>query len=269
MSRMRRINTDELKEIQLSILDHVVDFCEKHDIQYWLDSGTLLGAVRHQGYIPWDDDIDIGMLRSDFDKFLGCFNQLSKRYKAYSIENRKKFYFAYCKVLDTKTILYEPDEDGGVKISINIDVFVYDNAPDDNRMLEIMFMKRNIYRNLNLLRTLNHRPNGNIMRRILIYVLRLLIKPFPKAYFVKKMVQNSKKYIDVNTQRIGNFTGYMKMTCNKRVFKNFVEVEFEGKHYKAPMGYDEYLKAFYNNYMQLPPAEKQVSSHTFTAYIVD
>lgn len=266
---MRRINTDELKKIQLKILDHVVEFCEKHDIQYWLDSGTLLGAVRHQGYIPWDDDIDIGMLRPDFDKFLSCFNQSNKRYKACCIENQREFYFAYCKVLDTKTVLYEPDEDGGVKISVNIDVFVYDNAPDNNMQLEMMFIKRNIYRNLNLLRTLHHKPNGNFMRRFWIGFLRLVLKPFPKSYFVKKIVQNSKKYKNTNTKRIGNFTGYMKMSCSKRVFKDFVEVKFEGKYYKAPMGYDEYLKAFYNNYMQLPPLEKQVSSHTFTAYVVD
>lgn len=265
---MRRIYVDELKKIQVNILDWVVDFCDKNDINYWLDCGTLLGAVRHQGYIPWDDDVDIGMLRSDYDKFINLFNQSNERYRAYNIENNNAFYYPFGKVLDTTTILYEPNEKGS-KISVYIDVFVYDNAPDDNRMLEIMFMKRNIYRNLNLLRTLNHRPNGNIMRRILIYVLRLLVKPFPKAYFVKEMVKNSKKYIDINTQRIGNFTGFTNVSCDKSVFKSFVEVRFEGKCYRAPIGYDMYLKAFYNNYMELPSIDKQVSSHTFIAYVDD
>ena len=65
---MRRIYIDELKKIQINILDQVADFCNKNDISYWLDCGTLLGAVRHKGYIPWDDDVDIGMFRSDFDR---------------------------------------------------------------------------------------------------------------------------------------------------------------------------------------------------------
>lgn len=265
---MRRIYIDELKKIQINILDQVADFCNKNDISYWLDCGTLLGAVRHKGYIPWDDDVDIGMFRSDFDRFLNLFNQSNERYKVYNIEHNNEFYYPFGKVLDTTTILYEPDEKGS-KISVNIDIFVYDNAPNGHRKLEIMYIKRDLYRNLNLLRTLNHKPNGTIVRRILIYFLRLFIKPFPKAYFAKKMVQNSKKYVELDTQKIGNFTGFSNISCSKKVFRSFVEVEFEGKHYKAPIGYDEYLKAFYNNYMELPPIEKQVSSHTFIAYADD
>ena len=77
---MRKVELEELRKIQISILDVVADFCEKHKINYWIDSGTLLGAIRHKGYIPWDDDIDIGMLREDYDKFKKLFNQYNDRY---------------------------------------------------------------------------------------------------------------------------------------------------------------------------------------------
>lgn len=262
---MRKIDIDELKKIQIDILNTVVDFCENNSINYWLDCGTLLGAIRHKGYIPWDDDIDIGMLRPDFDRFMKTFNQEGGRYQAYCIENNSEFYYGFGKVLDTKTVLYEPDEDG-MKLSVNIDVFVYDNAPDDDKKLEIMFLKRDLYRNLNLARCLEHKPNGNLIRRSFIYFLRILIKPFPKKYFVEKLVLNSKRHAESNTKRIGNFLGVMKMYCRKEVFNSFINVDFEGQNYKAPIGYDEYLKAFYNNYMELPCIEKQVSHHRFIAY---
>lgn len=79
--KMKQLNEEEVKIYQLGILNTVTDFCEKNKIKYWLDSGTLLGAIRHKGYIPWDDDIDIGMLRVDFDRFMHTFNQEGGRYK--------------------------------------------------------------------------------------------------------------------------------------------------------------------------------------------
>ena len=141
---MREILLDELKKTQIEILDVVDTFCRENNINYWLDSGTLLGAIRHGGYIPWDDDIDIGMLRKDYDIFLKKFNEKNERYKVYSIENNKNFPYPFGKVLDTHTILYEPNEQG-VKLSVNIDVFIYDNAPNDDKIINKMYKKRDFY----------------------------------------------------------------------------------------------------------------------------
>ena len=138
---MKELTIEELKQYQLGILKVVAEYCEGNEIKYWLDCGTLLGAVRHKGYIPWDDDIDIGMLREDYDKFIYSFNSSNERYKVYSIENNPDFYFPHAKVLDTDTVLYEPDENG-LKLNINIDIFIYDNAPDDERLTKRMFKKK-------------------------------------------------------------------------------------------------------------------------------
>ena len=90
---MKKIDIDDLKKIQLEILNYIDDFCKKNDINYWLDSGTLLGAVRHKGYIPCDDDIDIGMLREDYEKFIAIFNKNNKsNYKLHCYENDKNWY---------------------------------------------------------------------------------------------------------------------------------------------------------------------------------
>ncbi len=262
---MERINVDELKKIQLQILDYVAKFCDENEIEYFLDCGTLLGAIRHKGYIPWDDDIDIGMLRPSYEKFLSLFNKSNNRYKVYSIENNKSFFSPHAKVLDTNTILYEPDEKGR-KININIDVFVYDNAPDNDKKVEKMFNRRDFYRNLNTLRTLNNRPNGNIIRRTVIYFLRALVRVFKSNYFCLKMIENSKAYSNAQTKRVGNFTSYSRTVCNRTVFDDYTKVEFEGKFFKAPEGYDAWLRSFYGNYMELPPPEKRISHHSFIAY---
>lgn len=260
------IQLEELKYLQLKILDALVSFCETEKINYWIDSGTLLGAIRHKGYIPWDDDIDVGMLRKDYDKFMREFNKSSERYKAYSIENNAQFLYAHGKVLDTTTLLYEPDEKGN-KLSVNIDIFVYDNAPDNDRLVKKMYAKRDFYQIMRNLQMLNHIPKGNFFRKVSIQLLVKIAKIFPDNYFVKKKAKNSKKYAQKGTKRVGNFTACSKIACNKEIFKNFIKVEFEGKYYNAPVGYDEWLKAFYGDYMKLPPIEKQVSHHKFKAYI--
>lgn len=262
---MDRINSDELKIIQLQILEYVAKFCDENEIDYFLDCGTLLGAIRHKGYIPWDDDIDIGMLRPSYDKFLATFNKSNSRYKSYSIENNDTFFSPHAKVLDTETILYEPDEKGR-KLSVNIDVFVYDNAPDDDKKVKEMFSKRDFYRNLNVLRTLNNRPKGSLLRRLLIYALRMIVRPFKQNFFCLKMVELSKLYSDKKTKRVGNFTSYSRTVCDRSVFDKYTTVEFEGKLFKAPQGYDAWLHSFYGDYMQLPPPEKRVSHHSFIAY---
>ena len=259
---------DELKAVQLKILSVVSAFCNERGITYWLDGGTLIGAVRHKGYIPWDDDIDVGMLRPDYDKFMAEFNKEGGRYRAVCYENDHNFYQAFAKVMDTQTVLYEPDEKG-IKLCINIDIFVYDNAPDDEAAVDDMFRKRNRYYICNVARQARmifQRPKGNLLRRLCVYVLRSAVRIFPRNYFVRKMIANSKRYMNADTMRIGNFVGVARMTCDKRVFRSFIYGEFEGRKFKIPGGYDEYLREFYGDYMQLPPEDTRVSTHIFKAY---
>ncbi len=257
----KKINSDDLKKIQISILDVVDDFCNKNGISYWIDCGTLLGAIRHKGYIPWDDDIDIGMLREDFEKFIKTFNGFNDQYKAYCIENNDDFYYPYGKVLDTNTILYEPDKTGN-KLSVNIDVFPYDNTPKNDKEIQKLLDRRNKYRYYHEVLNCNEKEKSFI-KRIVIIVGRLF---FRRNYFVKKIVHNACKTINNHSTMVGDFTGYDRYYCDKSVFDSFIDVIFEGKKYKAPVGYDKWLKAMYGDYMTLPPKEKRVSHHKFEAY---
>ena len=164
----KEITDKELKKIQTEILKYVHDYCLKNNIKYWLDSGTLLGAIRHKGYIPWDDDIDIGMARDDYNKFLENFNNTQSKYKCYSIENNNKFCYPYAKILDTSTILYEPDEKG-IKLCVYIDLFPYDNAPNDEKIIKKMSKKALKYHKLRRL-SIHCIHKGGFCRKLLIAI---------------------------------------------------------------------------------------------------
>ncbi len=266
---MSEIKLDELKKIQLDILVFIDDFCEKNNINYWIDCGTLLGAVRHKGYIPWDDDIDIGMLREDYDKFMKIFNNCcnNSKYKFISYETDKNWPFPFGKVLDITTILYEPDKKHGMESSVYVDVFPYDNAPDDKKEIYNMFKKRDLYTKLMKLQRFSSfyvekKNKYNFIR----YPFHILMQVFPDDFFVRKSIKLSKKCISEKTKYVGNFTSFSKQYCNKSVFSSFIKLEFEGKKFNAPIGYDEWLKSFYGDYMKLPPVEKQISHHRYEAY---
>ena len=264
---MREVGIQELREIQIQILDIVTSFCEQHNIQYWLDSGTLLGAIRHKGYIPWDDDIDIGMLREDFDKFMNLFNQYNSKYKFHCVENDADFFTAFGKVIDTDTILQE----GDFILGINIDIFVYDNAPKRPLLQNIMFLKRDIYDHLEMYFLGVGINKGNYICRFVKNGIYWILKPLKyfvhKGFFAKKISNNSKRYSTIETECVGNFTSVTKAVCSKEVFSSFIEGEFEGKMYKIPVGYDKWLSTFYGDYMQLPPIEKRKSNHDFKAWV--
>ena len=264
---MRKIDVEELKKVQIQILDVVNDYCKNNNVNYWIDSGTLLGAVRHKGYIPWDDDIDLGMLRKDYEIFVDKFNKSNSRYKCCTMDNTMNFPFSFAKVMDTETVLYEPNKKEGIKLNINIDIFVYDNAPENPEKLKEMYDNRDKNINWYRRRILPKWASGSRTKKIIRYIFCLLLKIIPRQFFVDKINNNIKQYDEIETGYVGNFTADSRILCSKEVFDSFIDMEFEGKKYKAPIGYDKWLKSFYGDYMKLPPLEKRVSRHNFEAYV--
>ncbi len=266
---MRRLNADEVKEIQIGILDVVASFCEKNQIKYWLNSGTLLGAVRHEGYIPWDDDIDIGMLREEYERFMKTFNKSNSRYRFLCFEDDDNYEYPYGKVIDSETVLYEPDKNGK-KLSVNIDVFVVDAAPDDDETAKKMFDRRDRLRfRESFSRSKRVLPGESFPRKAVKCFFHFLYCRTPAKKYIKKMIDNSKQFYKQDKKRVGDFTGYARIVTDKTVFDSFIDVLFEGKEYKAPIGYDEWLTGIYGDYMQLPPEEKRVTHHKYEAYLLD
>lgn len=272
---MKKINLDKLKKCQLEILDVVDEFCKKNNINYWLDSGTLIGAVRHNGYIPWDDDIDIGMLRKDFEVFEQKFNEFYSNYKVYSIDNNRNFWFPYAKILKMDSIFYEPNKEEGIEYKINIDLFIYDDVVMDNKIISKMMRKRDFLKKIRVDIIFNktlinkYKSEKFSIKKYYKLLFLNLIKIIPLNMVLLSMSKNAKKYADYDCDIAGNFLGYSNFVFEKKWVTKTINHKFEKKNYPIPIDYDKFLKAIYGDYMKLPPVEERTFHHEFEAYIID
>lgn len=263
---MKEIDVEELKQIQINILKYVDKFCKENDIKYWIDYGTLLGAVRHKGYIPWDDDIDISMLREDYEKFIKLSSKMDPKYKFFCYETDENCSLPYGKVLDTSTVLYEPNLKYGQKLAVFIDVFAVDSVPNDTKIVQKMYKKYQKYRKLNNLQVnknfyVKEKEKYNFIR----YPFHMIFQLLPRRFFTKKGIKLYKKYINYDT----DYVAVLDKICKKSLLDSMIELEFEGEKFMAPKEYDLRLKLVYGDYMKLPPIEEQVTHHRFEAYYIE
>ena len=272
---MHKMTMQELRTCQLNILDFIDGLCKKHNLKYCIDYGTLLGAVRHKGYIPWDDDIDISMLRDDYDKLIEiCKKEPDRRYRLSCVELDPDCMYSFGKFIDTHTVLYElGDTDKGIKTGVFVDVFVYDNAPADEAERNRAFDRLDFLGKLRHLQIPRNEDSLSIRSLLIIALRKIVAVLFPKQYFTKRIVEAAGKFKKLNTGLVSDFTCqyYNARWCvDKKIFEEQIEVDFEGKKYKAPKRYDEWLRLQYGNYMKLPSIEEQkAAQHIITAYIKD
>lgn len=266
---MKELSLDELKVIELSILKMFDSFCKEHNIRYFLGYGTLLGAVRYQKFIPWDDDVDVLVPREDYEKLLSLFED-NEKYRLYAIERNPKYRFPFAKLCDMDTRLTEiVYPKNGVELGVNIDIFPLDNwdADLDQAREEV----RRINKNMEWLSlTKMRKPNtNNPIKFMYWYVFMIVVKLIGSKYFIRKIIKESNK-----PQQKGSPYAGVKVWClyGERgiipvdAFAEAVMLEFENEVFPAPIGYDAYLTCLYGDYMPEPPVEKRKTHHSFTAY---
>lgn len=264
---MRTVDNDELRTIQLGILKHVHNFCDEKKIKYFMCGGTLLGAVRHKGFIPWDDDIDIMMLRTDYERFLEEYPNHQTEYKLYSIRNYKKYPHTYAKVSDERTCLIE-EMHGAISIGVNIDVFPIDDLPDDKKKISRIVNRNISLINMLLSKQLIWRKERSLWKNIIIILGRICLSPISCKTLINQIERNAISYHGVNGSKCADLVaGYGEKEIQDRSnLAQAILIPFESEKFYGPIGYDNYLKGLYGDYMQLPPVEKRISTHTSHAF---
>ena len=260
---MRKISSEELKTIQLDLLQKVAEFCEQNGIRYFLCGGTLIGAIRHKGYIPWDDDIDIAMPRPDYDRFVKTFNHPENCCQVVNLDTNPDYAYSFAKVYNNRTVLKELHYLG--HIGVNIDLFPADGVKEATQIRKIMLLRKF----LNTKRANYY--HRTLSKKIINSFGKILLLPF-SAHKIATWIDNeARKYAFGSLPKAGiivNPYGPGEMV-DKSVFESDVYQEFEGRKYRVPVGYDTWLRSIYGDYMQLPPEEHRVSHHTIEAWWKD
>lgn len=273
---MEKLDIGQIKELSFEVLCSLVKVCEDHGLRYSLTGGTLIGAVRHQGFIPWDDDIDVMMPRPDYDRLI----ELSKTQNFdFNLRCAKldgaDYPYPFAKACHSRTLLTEKDtRDSKVKLGVYVDIFPVDGAGNGFRSAKLRVMRFQVLHGLKITAnwTSYHRSK---MRRWYYEPLRYL------CYLISRLV--SEKHIDRAIDKflrrkdyersgyVGRLVGDRgsREVMPKSLFEAVTKVTFEGKEFDAISGYHEFLTRLYGDYMQLPPVHKQVSHHEFEAYWVD
>ncbi|WP_455664376.1 LicD family protein [Phocaeicola sp.] len=268
---MIRIGDEDLKKIELDILKYVRDVCDKYQLTYYLGFGTLLGAVRHKGFIPWDDDIDIWMPRKDYDKFIEIERENRKSsYKLFSPVYNDGYYYPFVKVVDIRTSLEELGFQAIPDYGVCVDIFPLDSVPKKHKILLYIIGL------LQLLRTasVNLHPQLNLTHKNRAVIFRLL-GLLGRCFFFHKSAYLSDRiarlYSSKNTPFIGDLVEGSKeeYIFDKRLFEPSLKMKFENELFIVPRCYDVILTQIYGDYMTLPQKEKRVGMHLFKAYYKD
>ena len=251
LEQMRR---DKLREAQLKmlgILEEIDKLCRAHNISYWIEGGTLLGALRHGGFIPWDDDVDISMLRSDYDRFIEvATKELPPHLFLQTRKTDPSFHHRECKVRDLNSFIADGGDDTGADYQkgLFVDVFPYDEAPSKLRR-QMGNVAHGITIATIVLDGLHHYSWHAVGQLLYFGIKRPLLKA---AWRLGCLLWANGDYVAIDP----HFSWSRAIHKKTNLFP-LGEVEFEGRRFSAPAKPDEYLTTLYGDWHQIPPKEKQ------------
>ena len=261
---MRKLKNDELKLISLEILKNFNRVCVNNKISYSLGYGTLLGAVRHKGFIPWDDDIDVIMLREEYEKLFKVREQLGENFLLVSVDTDKKYTTPLPKIIDRRTKLIEYEHRDNFQLGVYIDIFVFDYCFSNKFKNYIYKIRSLIARKVWGLAT--YKPKSDFVIELLLRNIALRFNLGRKASIILDFFNKR----NPSTFLVGNLQysvyGLDKDTFLYSDFLNVENIKFENLEVKAVKNRNYFLEKWYGDFMKLPPIDKRISHHNFKAY---
>lgn len=267
---MKKLTLTEIKTIELNILIDFDEFCKKNNLRYYLSGGTLLGAIRHKGFIPWDDDIDLCMSRKDYEKLIDIFpDKYKEKYVLRSIK-KKNFLYPFIKIVNIKTKIDYEYTKNEFENNLWIDIFPVDGLPNDEKNLKKVYDKVNFYRKLLLLNFAKVNKGKTLLKRIVKPLLIIIAKLVGINFCLKKIENIALTYDYDKADYVGAITWGLYgigERMKKSEFEKVVYADFEGYRFPIFSCWDSYLRGLYKNYMELPPIEKR-KTHDMEAYYI-
>ncbi len=267
---MKELSLQEIKNVELQLLLQFHTVCQENGWHYSLSGGSLLGAVRHGGFIPWDDDVDVMMPRPDYDQFIE-FSKKDLPYKLATFDTVESYNGLSAKMWDPSTLIEDSVLSSLHGLGVNIDVFPVEGLGDSEETAVKLFRKTEFDREI---------LNGVLWKKYFRSKTHgLWLEPIRFAFFIISRFVNPKKLAKrierINHRYSFNDSSYagvvygsyrMREILPQSTFAEYMDMEFEGYKLKVIKNYDRYLSSLYGDYMTLPPEEKRITHHTFKAF---
>ncbi len=256
------LEIEQLKKRELEILHAFTSFCEANKLRYFMFGGSLLGAIRHKGFIPWDDDIDVCMPRDDYNKLSNMAGtEMGPDYFIQTHKTDPEYLLPFIKIRDNKSVFLELSVlNSNINHGIFLDIFPLNSVPESR--LKRFFYNLKIYRyNIPINKKFNLHEKESILKRFFKFLIAMPYNHLSIPELTKKREEFVIRHQYAKSKYLACGLFSFKLVFNKTDFSSGIEWSFENMNVLVPVNWDNVLKTHYGNYMELPPVEKRITNH--------